>query len=116
MLDDAWGNWCGSILGVPDEATDACGVLDGTPRVVLGGEPDEQIPREECGDAVRAFVAALNAEGEVATPALLDEALEGLVFALWVGPDAVPARCGATAPARHAEAGDAALAVVVLAR
>jgi hypothetical protein len=119
MLDDAWRDRGGAIGGVTDESADACGVLDAAPRVVLGGELHEQIPREERDDTVRASVdavGAFDALGEVAVPALFDEALEGLVFALRVGPDAVPARSGATAPARHARTGDAALAVVVGAR
>src|SRR5580765_6185326 len=113
MLDDAVWHWGGAIGGVSDEAADACGVLDAAPGVSGAIEPHEQIPREERGNAVRAFVAALHAEREVAVPALFDEALEGLVFALWVGPDAVPTCAGGTAPARHAETGDAAPAVVV---
>ena len=108
MLDDAVGDWCGGFRGVADEAADAVGAVDAAPLVGVGIEADEQVAAEQRGDAVGTFVAAFDAKGEVGFDAFAAEIVEGGVFALRMGPDAVPTRA-----ARHAEAGDAALAVVL---
>lgn len=95
MLDDAWRDGCWPIGSVLDEAADAAGVLDAAPGIAVGIEPHEQVAAEQRDDTVGFVPAwAFEAEGQVAVPALFDEALEGFVFGLWLGPDAVPAWAG----------------------